>query len=79
MYDGSLNCQQRNGGQRVNAPREYSVELVSPVLLYREDIDTLQGLVRRLRKAGGGSPTHPAASTSTWTAPTARPGASATL
>ena len=29
------------------------VELVSPVLLYREDIDTLQGLVRRLRKAGG--------------------------
>lgn len=24
-----------------------------PVLLYREDIDKLQGLVRRLRKAGG--------------------------
>lgn len=53
MYDGSLNCQQRTGGQLVSASRKYSVELVSPVLLYYEDIDTLQGLVRRLRKAGG--------------------------
>jgi hypothetical protein len=29
------------------------VELVSPILSYREDIETLQELVRRLRKAGG--------------------------
>ena len=53
MYDGSLTCQHRSEGCIVDASRKYSVELVSPVLLYREDIDTLQGLVRRLRKAGG--------------------------
>jgi hypothetical protein len=33
--------------------REYAVELVSPILTYREDIETLQELVRRLRNAGG--------------------------
>lgn len=53
MYDGSINCQRKKQGQVISATRAYSVELVSPVLLYREDIDTLQGLVRRLRKAGG--------------------------
>ena len=53
MYDGSIICQRRTGGQITSASRKYSVELVSPVLLYREDIDALQGLVRRLRKAGG--------------------------
>jgi hypothetical protein len=37
----------------VAAGREYSVELVSPILTYREDIETLQELIRRLRKAGG--------------------------
>ena len=44
MYDGSLTCQHRSEGCIVDASRKYSVELVSPVLLYREDIDTLQGL-----------------------------------
>lgn len=53
MYDGSIKCQRKKYGQTISAVRAYSVELVSPVLLYREDIDTLQGLVRRLRKAGG--------------------------
>lgn len=53
MYDGSLKCQRRENGRTVTADNDYSVELVSPVLLYREDIDTLQGLARRLRKAGG--------------------------
>ena len=53
MYDGSINCQCKEQGRIVQANKKYSVELVSPVLLYREDIDTLQGLVRRLRKAGG--------------------------
>lgn len=53
MYDGSIICQQKEHGQTVSANRFYSVELVSPVLLYREDIGTLQGLVRALRKAGG--------------------------
>ena len=52
MYDGSINCQCKEQGRIVQANKKYSVELVSPVLLYREDIDTLQGLVRRLRKAG---------------------------
>lgn len=53
MYDGSIDCQRKERGQVVSANRAYSVELVSPILLYREDINILQGLVRRLRKAGG--------------------------
>lgn len=53
MYDGSIECQRKEQGRVIAAGRKYSVELVSPVLLYREDINTLQGLVRRLRKAGG--------------------------
>ena len=52
MSDGSITCQMRQGRQRVPASREYSVELVSPILTYREDIATLQELVRKLRKAG---------------------------
>ena len=53
MYDGSIVCQHRSRGQIVSTSNSYSVELVSPILLYRQDIDTLQGLVRVLRKAGG--------------------------
>lgn len=53
MSDGSILCQRKMSGQIVSASGSYSVELVSPVLLYRQDIDTLQGLVRALRKAGG--------------------------
>ena len=53
MSDGSINCQRKVRGQIVSANGSHSVEMVSPVLLYREDIDTLQGLVRALRKAGG--------------------------
>ncbi len=52
MSDGSITCQMRQGQQKVSASRDYSVELVSPILTYREDIDTLQELVRKLRKAG---------------------------
>lgn len=52
MSDGSISCQKRQGRQKVAATREYSVELVSPILTYQEDIETLQELVRRLRKAG---------------------------
>jgi len=52
MSDGSINCQKRQGGNRVSADRTYSVELVSPILTYHEDITTVQELVRRLRKAG---------------------------
>lgn len=53
MSDGSIRCEQKEGGHRLPADRNYSVELVSPILSYREDIATLQRLVRRLRKAGG--------------------------
>ena len=57
MSDGSINTQRKENGQKVRADRDYSVEMVSPILTYREDIETLQGLVRELRKAGGFSDT----------------------
>ncbi len=53
MYDGSLHCQKKEGRRTVPTSDSYSVELVSPILLYREDIDQVQALARRLRKAGG--------------------------
>lgn len=52
MFDGSIDCRKKERGQKISAGREYSVELVSPILTYREDIETLQELVRKLRKAG---------------------------
>ena len=53
MSDSSITCQKKEHGRLVTEGKEYSVELVSPILSYREDIDTLQELIRRLRKAGG--------------------------
>lgn len=53
MYDGSLHCRRRVGRSSTSAGSEYSCELASPILIYREDIGTLQDIVRRLRKAGG--------------------------
>ena len=53
MYDGSIACQKKEQGRKVYANKDYSVELVSPILSYREDIETVQELVRKLRKAGG--------------------------
>ena len=52
MSDGSISCQKKQGWQKVAANREYSVELVSPILSYQEDIETLQELVRQLRHDG---------------------------
>ena len=52
-YDGSIHCQKKQSRQKVAAGKDYSVELVSPILTYQEDINTLQELVRRIRKAGG--------------------------
>jgi hypothetical protein len=52
MSDASIDCRRKAGGQKVSANKEYSVELVSPILTYREDIETIQELVRRLRQAG---------------------------
>lgn len=43
--DGSIHVESKNGGQA------QAVELVTPILHY-EDIETLQELIRRLRKAG---------------------------
>ena len=53
MSDGSISCQRRQAGRKVTADKTYSVELVSPILSYREDIAALQELVRQLRYAGG--------------------------
>ena len=53
MSDSSISCQKKQGRQKVTATRDYSVELVSPILSYREDIEKLQELVRQLRHAGG--------------------------
>jgi len=53
MSDGSINCQRKIGSCKVSAGRDYSVELVSPILTYEEDIKTLQELVRQLRHIGG--------------------------
>lgn len=53
MSDSSISCQKKQGRQKVVATRDYSVELVSPILTYQEDIETLQELVRQLRHAGG--------------------------
>jgi len=52
-YDGSITCRRKEHGRIVPSGNDYSVELVSPILSYREDIDTLQELIRKLRKAGG--------------------------
>lgn len=53
MSDGSINCQRHQGGRKVPAGKAYSVELVSPILTYREDVAALQELVRQLHRAGG--------------------------
>ena len=52
MYDGSIRCQKKVNGRIESADRYYSVELVSPILTYKEDIENLQQLVRELRHAG---------------------------
>lgn len=52
MYDGSIKCQKRTGGQKVSASSEYSVELVSPILTYEKDMVDVPEMVRKLRKAG---------------------------
>jgi sulfur transfer complex TusBCD TusB component (DsrH family) len=51
VRDGSIKCQKKVSGQIVSADDSYSVELVSPKCKY-EDIETVQEIVRLLRKAG---------------------------
>lgn len=53
MSDASINKQHKVSDKKTaTADGEYSVELVSPILTYRKDIETLQELIRKLRKAG---------------------------
>ena len=40
--DVSITPQRKNGGRRVSAGGEYRCELVSPILTYHGDIDTIQ-------------------------------------
>lgn len=51
MSDSSVDAQRKEGGRRVSANGTYKCELVTPILSYA-DIDTLQEIVRKLRKAG---------------------------
>ena len=52
MSDGSITTVKKENGQLVAANKSYSVELVTPILNYDKDIDTLQEIIRLLRKAG---------------------------
>lgn len=51
MYDSSIFPQRKSGGILVTASDEYRTEIVSPILSY-SDIESLQELVRRLRRGG---------------------------
>lgn len=51
MTDGSIHTKRRENGVLINANRDYSCEVVSPILQY-DDMDGLQEIVRLLRKAG---------------------------
>ena len=52
VRDGSIRCQKKEDGVVVGANDYHSVEFVTPILTYKEDIDLLQEIVRALRKAG---------------------------
>ena len=51
MRDGSITPQKKAGHATISASDDYRTEVVSPILHY-EDIEDLQEIVRRLRKAG---------------------------
>lgn len=53
VYDGSILRRKKTGNTLTTTHDDaYSVELVSPILTYRQDIETLQEIVRELRKGG---------------------------
>lgn len=52
MSDASINTMRNEKGSLTSADRSYSVELVTPILKYDEDIEILQELIRKLKKAG---------------------------
>ena len=51
MTDGSIRTERKANGFRVGAGRDYSCELVTPILQY-DDIEDLQQIIRNLVKAG---------------------------
>jgi hypothetical protein len=51
VSDASILTKKKENGQIKTASKDYSVELVSPILTY-EDVENLQELVRQLRHAG---------------------------
>lgn len=51
MSDSSIVCQKKTAGGKSMAGREYSTEVVSPILTYA-DIEDLQEVLRQLRHAG---------------------------
>lgn len=51
VSDSSIHAQKKSATGRVTADGSYRVEFVTPILRY-EDIETLQNIVRALRKAG---------------------------
>jgi hypothetical protein len=53
LSDASITCQKKENDHIVSADSTYSVELVSPILTYEKDIDTLQEIIRELRHAKG--------------------------
>jgi hypothetical protein len=52
MSDASIKTMKKEKGRLESADRSYSVELVTPILKYDEDIETLQELIRQLRHEG---------------------------
>lgn len=49
--DSSIHCQKKEGGQKIDAGKDHAVEFVTPICTYK-DIETIQELLRQLRKAG---------------------------
>ena len=52
MSDASIYPKRKENGRKIGAGDEYKVELVTPILTYGQDMDTLQNIIRKLRKAG---------------------------
>jgi len=51
VSDASILTKKKENGRIVSANKDYSVEMVSPILKY-EDVENLQELIRQLRHAG---------------------------
>ena len=53
VRDASIRCFKKDSdGHTIGANDYHSVEMVTPILTYKNDIDTLQEIVRTLRKGG---------------------------